>query len=152
MARPRKIKENIETVEVKEAKKPVVSKPTVSKTIRKQNNTTPETSKPSKSNYLILLTADSKIDLKARSGTLKAIDYKTGKFIDLKFNKNKLYKLLDGRLLIKNIYKQNRLLAIEVDSKGNSSIMEGKKLKDFEKLNKIDGIHWSLKFKDSFGA
>ena len=150
MARPRKIKENIETVEVKEAKKPMVSK-----TTRKPNITTPEiseTSKSSKSNYLILLTYDSKIDLKARSGTLKAIDYKTGKFIDLKFNKNKLYKLLDGRLLIKNIYKQNRLLAIEVDSKGNSSIMEGKKLKDFEKLNKIDGIHWSLKFKDSFGA
>ena len=28
--------------------------------------------------------------------------------------------------------------------------MEGKKLKDFEKLNKINKIHWSLKFKDSF--
>ena len=70
----------------------------------------------------------------------------------MKFNKNKLYNLLDGRLLIKDICKQNRLLAIEVDSKGNSSIMEGKKLKDFEKLNKINKIHWSLKFKDSLGA
>ena len=141
MAIPRKIKENIETVEVKEIKKPRVSK-----TISKANN------KTSEFNYLILLTTDSKIDLKARSGTLKTIDYKTGNFIDLKFNKNKLYNLLDGRLLIKDVYKQNRLLAIEVDSKGNSSIMEGKKLKDFEKLNKIDKIHWSLKFKDSFGA
>ena len=144
MARPRKIKENIETTEVKETKKPRVSK-----TVSKTNNTTLETSE---SNYLILLTVDSKIDLKARSGTLKTIDYKTGNFINLKFNKNKLYNLLDGRLLIQAIYKQNRLLAIEVDSKGNSSIMEGKKLKDFEKLNKIDKIHWSLKFKDSFGA
>ena len=144
MARPRKIKENVETTEVKETKKPRVSK-----TVSKANNITSETSE---SNYLILLTTDSKIDLKARSGTLKTIDYKTGKFIDLKFNKNKLYNLLDGRLLIQDIYKQNRLLAIEVDSKGNSSIMEGKKLKDFEKLNKIDKIHWSLKFKDSFGA
>ena len=144
MARPRKIKENVETTEVKETKKPRVSK-----TVSKANNITSETSE---SNYLILLTTDSKIDLKARAGTLKTIDYKTGNFIDLKFNKNKLYNLLDGRLLIQDIYKQNRLLAIEVDSKGNSSIMEGKKLKDFEKLNKIDKIHWSLKFKDSFGA
>ena len=141
MARPRKIKENIETVEVKEIKKPKVSK-----TISKTNN------KTSEFNYLILLTTDSKIDLKARSGTLKVINYKTGNFIDLKFNKNGLYNLLDGRLLIKNIYKQNRLLAIEVDSKGNSSIMEGKKLKDFEKLSKVDEIHWSLKFKNSLGA
>lgn len=147
MARPRKIKENIETVEVKETKKPKVSK-----TVSKPNNITSEIPKTSESNYLILLTPDSKIDLKARSGTLKTIDYKTGNFIDLKFNKNKLYNVLDGRLLIKDIYKQNRLLAIEVDSKGNSSIMEGKKLKDFEKLNKIGKIHWSLKFKDSFGA
>ena len=144
MARPRKIKENIETTEVKETKKPSVSKP-----VSKTNNITSETSE---SNYLILLTTDSKIDLKARFGTLKTIDYKTGNFINLKFNKNKLYNLLDGRLLIQDIYKQNRLLAIEVDSKGNSSIMEGKKLKDFEKLNKIGKIHWSLKFKDSFGA
>ena len=144
MARPRKIKENIETTEVKETKKPRVSK-----TVSKTNSTTNTTSEY---NYLILLTTDSKIDLKARSGTLKTIDYKTGKFIDLKFNKNKLYNLLDGRLLIQDIYKQNRLLAIEVDSKGNSSIMEGQKLKDFEKLNKIDKIYWSLKFKDSFGA
>lgn len=141
MTRPRKIKENIETVEVKEIKKSRVSK---------TNNKTSKIT--SESNYLILLTTDSKIDLKSRSGTLKTIDYKTGNFIDLKFNKNKLYNFLDGRLLIKNVYKQNRLLAIEVDSKYNSSIMEDKKLKDFEKLNKIDKIHWSLKFKDSLGA
>ena len=141
MARPRKIKENVETTEVKETKKPRVNK-----TVCKINNITSE------SNYLILLTTDSKIDLKARSGTLKTIDYKTGNSIDSKFDKNKLYNLLDGRLLIQDIYKQNRLLAIEVDSKGNSSIMECKKLKDFEKLNKIDKIHWSLKFKDSLGA
>ena len=101
---------------------------------------------------LLLIQKDSKIELKARTGTLEAYETKAGKILKIKFPKSSLiYKMLEGRLMIKDNYLKDRLIAVEIDSKGNTVPLEGKKLVAFEKKCKIQNYHWVYLFKNSFG-
>ena len=103
---------------------------------------------------LILLDKESEIKLTPKQGTLKCFDIINKKNITIKFKKSKdnlIWNLLDGYLMIRYIYKKQRLIAIELDSKNNAFVLTDKKLKAIEKkYKKYLGI-WSMVHKNSFG-
>lgn len=103
---------------------------------------------------LILLDKESEIKLTPKQGTLTCFDIINKKHITIKFKKSKdnlIWNLLDGYLMINNIYKNQRLIAIELDSKNNAFVLTDKKLKAIEKkYKKYLGI-WSMVHKNSFG-
>lgn len=114
-------------------------------------NTEVQKVKDTEFNALILLTKESKFDLKSRTGTLECFDKISKKIISIKFSKtSKLYKLLSGYSMIKDTFKPNRLIAVEVDLKGNTTVLEDKKLKALEKKYLSKEL-WYLVHKNSFG-
>ena len=101
---------------------------------------------------IILLEPNSKFELKARSGTIECYDYINKKTAKLKFsNKSSLYKLLSGYSMIKDIYKKSRLIAVEIDSKNNVSVLEDNRLKQAEKKFKKHMKDWRILFRGSLG-
>jgi hypothetical protein len=106
-----------------------------------------------KKQALILLTKDSKYELKARTGTLECYDTISKTKVSIKFNKSsKVYKLLGGYSMLKPNYKNSRLIAISIDEKGNTNVLEGKELKAAEKKYKLDIKPWYLVHNNSFGV
>ena len=103
---------------------------------------------------LILLDKDSEIKLTAKQGKLKCFDVLNNKNIEIKFKKSKdnlIWNLLDGYQMIKPLYKNQRLIAIEVDDKFNAVVLNDTKLKAFEKKHKKYFKVWSMVHKNSFG-
>ena len=62
-----------------------------------------------------------------------------------------LFKLLSGYSIIKDQFKKSRLIAIEIDSKDNVTVLEDKKLQAVEKKYKKLLADWTLVHKNSFG-
>lgn len=105
-----------------------------------------------KDNLLIILNNDSKFKLNKTNGTLETICLTTGKNIKITFSKNSMiYKLLDGRSLIKINYRKDRLIAISVDNKMKADVLSGDELKKFEKSVKLNKYNSFLIFKNSLG-
>lgn len=104
-------------------------------------------------NALIRLEPTSKFELKVKSGTLECYDTISKTKASIKFNKSsKLYKLLGGYSMLKPNYKNSRLIAISIDEKGNTNVLEGKELKAAEKKYKLDLKPWYLVHNNSFGV
>lgn len=103
-------------------------------------------------NALIRLEPTSVFELKARTGTLECYDIISKKIVNIKFtSKSMIYKLLGGYSIIKNQFKKSRLIAIEIDSKGNATVLDDKKLKAVEKKYKKLLNDWTVVHKKSFG-
>lgn len=102
-------------------------------------------------NALLLLTKESKFELKARTGTLECFDKISKNIISIKFSKSsEIYKLLNGYSMLKDLFKSNRLIAVEVDLKGNAIVLEDKKLKALEKKY-LSKEPWYIIHKNTFG-
>ena len=92
-----------------------------------------------KDNLLILLNNDSKFKLNKTNGTLETICLTTKKNIKVTFSKSSMiYKLLDGRSLIKINYRKDRLIEIKVDNKMKNDVLSGTELEKFEKSVKLN--------------
>lgn len=105
-----------------------------------------------KDNLLILLNNDSKFKLNKTNGTLETICLTTKKNIKVTFSKSSMiYKLLDGRSLIKINYRKDRLIAIKVDNKMKADVLSGTELEKFEKSAKLSKYNKFLIFKNSLG-
>lgn len=109
-----------------------------------------------KDNVLLLLNHDSKIKLNKTNGTLETLNAISAlgiETIKVSFKKSSMiYKLLDGRSLLKDIYKKDRLIAVKIDDKLNATELTGEELKTFEEeIFKSCDFKWNLLFKNSFG-
>lgn len=103
-------------------------------------------------NALILLTKETKIELKSRISRVEFFDYVSGNLIAVKISKkSKLYNLLSGYLMFKSQFRKSRLITVEVDLKGNVTVLEDKKLKAVEKKYKKLLDNWTIVHKCSFG-
>lgn len=110
--------------------------------------------KKDKTNYtLLFLNNESKIKLNKTKGSLETLNILTNNIVKVDFKRNSMiYKLLDGRDMLKDIYKKDRLIAVKVDEKLNVTELTGEELKTFEEeIFKSYDFKWSLLFKDSFG-
>ena len=106
-----------------------------------------------KDNLLILLNNDSKFKLNKASGSLETICLTAGiKNIKITFSKKSMiYKLLDGRSLMKINYRKDRLIVISVDDKMKADVLSGTELEKFEKSVKLNKYNSFLIFKNSLG-
>lgn len=105
-----------------------------------------------KNNLLILLNNDSKFKLNKTNGTLETICLTTKKNIKITFSKNSMiYRLLDGRSLMKINYRKDRLIVISVDDKMKADVLSGTELEKFEKSVKLNEYNSFLIFKNSLG-
>lgn len=102
-------------------------------------------------NALLLLTKESKFELKARTGTLECFDKISKKIISVKFSKtSEIYRLLNGYSMLKDTFKSSRLIGVEIDLKGNAVVLKDKKLKALEKKY-LSKEPWYLIHKNTFG-
>lgn len=102
-------------------------------------------------NALLLLTKESKFELKSRIGTLECFDKISKKYISVKFSKtSEIYKLLSGYSMLKDTFKKSRLIGVEIDLKGNAVVLKDKKLKALEKKY-LSKEPWYLVHKNTFG-
>lgn len=103
-------------------------------------------------NALLKLTRDSVFELKPRTSTLECYDVISKKDVKVKFSKHSpLFKLLSGYSLFKLQYRKSRLIAVEIDLKGNAVVLEDKKLKAVEKKYKKYLADWTIVHKNTFG-
>lgn len=103
-------------------------------------------------NALILLEPTSKFELKARVSTLECHDLISKKDVKIKFSKHSpLFKLLSGYSMLTLLYRKSRIIAVEIDLKGNAVVLEDKKLKAVEKKYKKLLGSWQMVHKNSFG-
>ncbi len=101
---------------------------------------------------LLKLEPTSEIALKPKTGTLKCLLVASNEYKTIKFKKtSKIYNLLSGYLLIKDLYRKPRLIAVEMDDKLNVDVLEGKKLKLAEKKFKKYTKDWTIIHKNSLG-
>ncbi len=113
--------------------------------------------KKDKTNYaLLFLNNESKIKLNKTKGSLETLNILTNNIIKVDFKRNSMiYKLLDGRDMLKDIYKKDRLVAVKIDEKlnaTNATTLDNEELNYFEnKYFKVTDFKWSLLFKGSFG-
>lgn len=101
---------------------------------------------------LILLNSSTEFKLNKTSGSLETICLTTGTNIKITFSRSSMiYRLLDGRGLIKLNHRSDRLIAIEVDSKMKADVLSGAELKKFEKTIDLNKYNSFLIFKNSLG-
>lgn len=101
--------------------------------------------------HILKLEPTSAFELKARTGHLTALDLISKKVVTVKFKKtSSLFRLLSGYLDIKQVYRKTRLIAVEVDKKGEAVVLEGKHLSQVERKYKKLMTPWNT-FKNSMG-
>lgn len=114
-------------------------------------NTEVQNVKDNEFNALLLLTKESRFELKARTGTLECFDKISKKIISVKFSKtSEIYRLLSGYSMLKDAFKKSRFIAVEIDSKENAAVLKDKKLKALEKKY-LSKEPWYLVHNNTFG-
>ena len=100
---------------------------------------------------ILKLEPTSVFELKARTGHLTALDLISKKVVTVKFKKaSSLFRLLSGYSDIKQVYRKTRLIAVEVDKKGEAVVLTDKHLTQVEKKFKKLMTPWNT-FKNSLG-